>query len=184
MMTSLLTLSLAYALVAALLLALCIGLEGRRLLKISLIVLVSAFYSVTWLGHQSMLGWATSEDMPDAFRVLWITIDEPDKATKEAGGIFFWVRELDEAGIPQGAPRAYHVPFTEQAAEEAQAALGKMEEGDVMNGTLSNNAVREQDTEAQRESDYEGTDRIGGDDGFRPMFELREVAPPTLPPKA
>ena len=89
MMTSLLMLGLAYALVAALLLALCIGLEGRRLLKISLIVLVSAFYSVTWLGHQSMLGWATSEDMPDAFRVLWITIDEPDKATKEAGGIFF-----------------------------------------------------------------------------------------------
>ena len=119
MMTSLLMLGLAYALVAALLLALCIGLEGRRLLKISLIVLVSAFYSVTWLGHQSMLGWATSEDMPDAFRVLWITIDEPHKATKEAGGIFFWVRELDEAGIPQGAPRAYHVPFTEQAAEEA-----------------------------------------------------------------
>ena len=38
MMTSLLTLGLAYALVAALLLALCIGLEGRRLLKISLIV--------------------------------------------------------------------------------------------------------------------------------------------------
>lgn len=184
MMPSLLTLGLAYALVAALLLALCIGLEGRRLLKIGLIALVSVFYSVTWLGHQSMLGWATSEDMPDAFRVLWITIDEPDKATKEDGGIFFWVRELDEAGIPQGAPRAYRVPFTEQAAEEAQAALGKMEEGDVMNGTLSNNAMREKDQEAQRESDYEGTDRMGGDDGFRPMFELREVAPPTLPPKA
>ena len=88
------------------------------------------------------------------------------------------MRELDEAGIPQGAPRAYRVPFTEQAAEEAQAALGKMEEGDVMNGTLSNNAMREKDKEAQRESDYEGTDRMGGDDGFRPMFELREVPPP------
>ena len=94
MMSSLLILGLAYALVAALLLALCIGLQGRRLLKIGLIALVSVFYSVTWLGHQSMLGWATSEDMPDAFRVLWITIDEPDKATKEDGGIFFWVREL------------------------------------------------------------------------------------------
>ena len=70
MMSSLLTLGLAYALVAALLLALCIGLQGRRLLKIGLIALVSVFYSVTWLGHQSMLGWATSEDMPDAFRVL------------------------------------------------------------------------------------------------------------------
>ena len=184
MMSSLLTLGLAYALVAALLLALCMTLEGKRSLKVGLVVLVSAFYSVTWLGHQSMLGWATSEDMPEAFRVLVRTMDAPQKVTKDAGGIFFWVRELDEAGIPQGPPRAYHVPFTEQAAEEAQAALGKMEEGDVMNGTLTNNAMREKDKEAQRESDYEGTDRIGGDDGFRPMFELREVAPPTLPPKA
>ena len=125
-----------------------------------------------------MLGWATSEDMP-TLSGCWITIDEPDKASKEDGSIFFWVRELDEAGIPQGAPRAYRVPFTEQAAEEAQAALGKMEEGDVMNGTLSNNAMREKDKEAQREGDYEGTDRMGGDDGFRPMFELRRY--PTYP---
>ena len=129
-----------------------------------------------------MLGWATSKTCPTPSG-CGITIDEPDKATKEDGGIFFWVRELDEAGIPQGAA-CLRVPFTEQAAEEAQAALGKMEEGDVMNGTLSNNAMREKDQEAQRESDYEGTDRMGGDDGFRPMFELREVAPPTLPPKA
>jgi hypothetical protein len=56
MMTSLLTLGLAYALVAALLLALCISLDGRRLLKISLIVLVSAFYSVTWLGPSKHVG--------------------------------------------------------------------------------------------------------------------------------
>ena len=56
MMSSLLTLGLAYALVAALLLALCMTLEGKRSLKVGLVVLVSAFYSVTWLGHQSMLG--------------------------------------------------------------------------------------------------------------------------------
>ena len=31
---------------------------------------------------------------------------------------------------------------------------------------------------------YEGTDLVSGDDGFQPMFELREVEPPTLPPKA
>ena len=67
MMTSMLILSLAYALVAALLSTLCITLPGKRGLKISLIALVSVFYAVTWIGHQSMLGWPTSEDMPVAF---------------------------------------------------------------------------------------------------------------------
>ena len=141
MMESLLFLGASYAVVAALLVALCVNLAGRRSLKIALITLVSVFYGLTWIGHQNTLGWPTSEQMPDQFRVLWITIDEPNKVTQDMGGIYFWVRELDEAGIPQGVPRAYHVPFTAQAAEEAQAALGKMEEGKVMNLELMNMRV-------------------------------------------
>jgi hypothetical protein len=183
MMESLLFLGASYAVVAALLVALCVNLPGRRSLKIALITLVSVFYGLTWIGHQNTLGWPTSEQMPDQFRVLWITIDEPTKVTQDMGGIYFWVRELDEAGIPQGVPRAYHVPFTAQAAEEAQAALGKMEEGKVMNGTPSRNAVRDEERPEPRANEYEGTDRLAGDDGFRPLFDLKEVAPPTLPPK-
>lgn len=184
MMTSLLFLGASYALVAALLVALCVSLPGRRLLKVALITFVSVFYGLTWIGHQSTLGWPTSEPMPDQFRVMWITIDEPDKATGKPGGIFFWVRMLDEAGIPIGIPRAHFVPYSDQAAEEAQAALGKMEKGDVMNGTLSRNSVQERGEAPERESDYQGSDRMSGDDGYRPTFELIEVAPPTLPPKA
>ena len=184
MMTPMLILSLAYALVAALLLTLCIALPGKRRLKISLIAFVSVFYAVTWIGHQSMLGWPTGEDLPVDFRVLWITIDEPDKVTREPGGIFFWVRALDEAGIPKGIPRAHRIPFTQEAAEEAQAAIGKMEEGDVMNGTLSRNAVQDKDQQERDDNRYEGTELVSGDDGFQPMFELRAVDPPTLPPKA
>ena len=183
MMPSLLVLGLAYAVVAALLLTLCVSLPGRRVLKLMLIIGVSLFYGVTWLGHQGMLGWPTAEDMPENFRVLWITIEEPDKVTREPGGIFFWVRALDEAGIPFGSPRAHFVPYTDQAAEEAEAALGKMEAGDVMNGTLSRNAVQERGEAPERENESLGNDAISGDDGYRPTFELIEVAPPTLPPK-
>ena len=55
MMSSMLILSLTYALVAALLLTLCITLPGRRVLKIGLIALVSVFYAVTWIGHNHQL---------------------------------------------------------------------------------------------------------------------------------
>jgi hypothetical protein len=145
---------------------------------------VSLFYGVSWIGHQSTLGWPTAEQMPESFRVLWITIDEPDKITGDRGGIFFWVRALDEAGIPMGTPRAHYVPFTPEAAEEAEAALGKMEEGDVMNGTMSRNAVRDKEKQDREKNRYEGNDLVSGDDGFRPTFELKEIGPPTLPPKA
>ena len=86
--------------------------------------------------------------------------------------------------IPKGTPRAHRIPFTQEAAEEAQAAIGKMEEGDVMNGTLSRNSVRDKDQQERDGNRYEGTELVSGDDGFRPMFELRAVDPPTLPPKA
>lgn len=183
MTTSLLLLSVSYALIAALLLALCISLPGRRFLKIVLIGSVSVFYVVTWLGHQSMLGWPTAEQMPDHFRVLWITIDEPDKAGDDEGGIFFWLRALDKAGLPQGTPRAYFTPFTEQAAEEAQAALGKIEGGELVNGSVSRNLLQKSDEKPDNENAYRGTDNVSGEDGGTPLFELRPVPPPTLPAK-
>jgi hypothetical protein len=49
---------------------------------------------------------------------------------------------------------------------------------------LSRNSVQERGEAPERESDYQGSDRMSGDDGYRPTFELIEVAPPTLPPKA
>jgi hypothetical protein len=52
-----------------------------------------------------------------------------------------------------------------------------------MNGTPSRNAVRDEERPEPRANEYEGTDRLAGDDGFRPLFDLKEVAPPTLPPK-
>ena len=184
MTPSLLTLGFSYALVAALLLTLCISLPGRRLLKIGLIGLVSVFYAATWIEHQNMLGWPTSKALPEDFRVMWITIDEPDKASSKPGGIFFWLRTLDEAGIPQGTPRAYRVPFSEAAAEEAQAALDKMEDGKVINGSQSRNVLSEKDKESKPENNYEGDSNVSGDDGFTPTFSLREVPPPTLPAKS
>jgi hypothetical protein len=68
------TLSLAYALVAALLLALCIGTKLSHFVKASMIILVSAFYILTWFGYRDSLGWATQASMPESFGGLWLNI--------------------------------------------------------------------------------------------------------------
>jgi hypothetical protein len=178
------TLSLAYALVAALLLALCVGTKLSHLVKASMVVLVSAFYIFTWFGYRDSLGWATQASMPESFRVLWITIEDPDKRSKEPGAIFFWLRTTDEAGIPVGDPRAYKMPWSIELAEKAQVALDKMDEGEQLNGRRSNNILTDQDKSDLPEDGYEQGDTPSGEDGFSPSFDFIEIPPPSLPKKA
>ena len=85
---------LAYSVTTALLLALCLSDRLSRALKIFAVISVTSLYFVTWQGYQDSLGWPTKQAMPDNFRVLWITIEEPDKAQKEPGSIAMWDRSL------------------------------------------------------------------------------------------
>ena len=111
-------LTLAYVGVAALLLNLNLGgaIRFGWSVKLGAIVLVTGLYVAAWVGHNGLLGWPTSERMPEDFRLHWVTVTEPDKVTGADGSIFFWVRILDEAGLPHGDPRAYRVPWDEETA--------------------------------------------------------------------
>lgn len=176
-------LSLAYAAVAALLLSLNLATRYAFWIKAGTIILVTGLYAGTWFGLGGLMGWATAADLPEDFRVLWITMDEPDKGEKTPGSIYFWVRELDEALLPVGAPRAHQVPWSETAAEAAEAALTQIEEGELLNGRLSRGLVA--DSEAENTEDaYVGEDSVTGNGGDRPAFEFVRVPPPALPPKS
>ena len=136
-MTSLvLALSLAYAAVAALLLTLNLGTRFGPGIKGAAIVAVSVLYAVTWINLGGLMGWPSADPMPDDFRVLWISSDEPDKLSGADGAIYFWIRALDEAGLPVGQPRAHKVPWSEAAAEAAEEAMARIEEGELLNGRL------------------------------------------------
>ena len=106
MITTAIVLALAYAATAALLLNLNLTTPLARWIKYTSVVGVSVLYVVTWHGLGDLLGWATSEPMPEDFRLHWVVIEEPDKARGGDGKIYFWIRELDEAGLAEGAPRA------------------------------------------------------------------------------
>ena len=176
-------LSIAYAAVAALLLSLNLATRYAVWVKVLAILLVTGLYGATWAAWNGMLGWATPAALPMEFRVLWITMDEPDKRTHEPGAIFFWIRELDEAGLPIGAPRAHRIPWSEDAAETAQAALNELEEGELLNGRLGRNLVGEGET-PNDQADYAGDSSVTGAGGERPQFEFLRVPPPSLPPKS
>ncbi len=183
MIAAVVGLALAYAALVALLANLNLRTRLPRTVKAGAIVAVTGLYVVAWQAHQGLLGWATPESLPDRFRLHWVTVDEPDKVSGGAGAIYFWVRELDAAGLAEGEPRAFRIPWDEATAEEAAEALARLQEGEPLNGFLSRQALA-----PQAEAEIEGADYGSGFDsavsGDRPRFEFSRVPPPALPPKA
>lgn len=176
-------LAAAYALSTALLVALCFTGNLSKRVKIGVVLFVSGFYLVSWQGYQDSLGWPTDESLPDQFRLLWVTIEEPDKSKKEPGAIAFWVRGLDEAGLAYGTPRSHRVPWSEEAADSAQNALNSLEEGELLNGRMSRDLASETEKKEGEAQDYTAGDSPEGEDGLIPDFEFFKVPPPTLPAK-
>jgi len=185
MTLSILLLSVAYVVTAALLLLMNLATPFAAWIKGAAIVIVSCLYAGTWFGYQGMTGWATSQPLPETFRVLWITIDERRAADEVPSSIYYWVRSLDEAGLPQGQPRAFRRPWSELAAEEAEQAIAAMESGETLNGTLSRNLMQPDDEDSTL-SDYAGersvTGASEGEINIRFSTAPARALPPKLPP--
>ena len=184
MTSAILILTLAYVAVAALLLNLNLATRHAGWLKGVAIILVSGLYFGSWHGYRGLLGWPSQDPMPDTFRVLWITIEDPDKAKDLPGSIYYWVRDLDDAGIPRGVPRAHSLPWNEASAKEAQRALNLMDEGDLLNGRRSRQLMTPSRAAAAGTDAPSGELFLAGEDGSPPQFEFVAVPPPSLPAKS
>ena len=176
-------LSIAYALVAALLLNMNLVTHYSVWLKAGVILITSGLYLGTWFGYQGLTGWATNQPLPDQFRLIYLSIEERKSSADKPGYIYYWVRPLDEAGLPFGPPRAHRLDWSESAAENAEAALSAIEYGEELNGSWSRNLMKVEDS-GEILSDYAGeVSVIGGGDGRVNIMFMR--APPrSLPPKA
>ncbi|MEC8158269.1 MAG: hypothetical protein VX095_03300 [Pseudomonadota bacterium] len=174
---------LVYSVSTALLLALCFSDRFSRFLKIVLVVSVTSLYFVAWYGYQTTLGWPTKEMLPDEFRVIWITVQEPNKIRKTPGMIALWVRRLDESGLAYGRPRAHSIPWSEEAAEAAQKALDNLGEGELLNGRMSRDLAPTTDDLEAEMHDFDSGKSPQDEEGSSPYFEFFKVAPPTLPAK-
>ena len=175
MSIGILLLTLAYVGVAALLLNLNLASRYGALVKTGSIVLVSGLYAATWFGHRALSGWASPEPVPERFRVHWIVIEDPDKSGARAGALYFWVRELDAAGVPAGPPRAHELPWSKAGAKASQRALERLAAGERLNGKVV--------TRVEEVSTSEDTalSAVPPEESVR--FEFSRVPPPALPPK-
>jgi len=132
--TIILSLSIAYAMLGVLLLAICVLTRLPWPIKAAVVVVTSAFYVVAFFSTRSLLGWSSVDSLPPRFKLLSARIVEPHSLEGESGAIHLWVEELDDDNRPSGVPRAYRLPYNAKLAERTEAAISASANGKPQGG--------------------------------------------------
>ena len=129
-----LTLSISYTLIGALLLVVLVYARLPWSAKAVAVVVTSAFYIASFVGARGLLGWATIDRLPASFKLLQARIVEPHSLEGDPGSIYLWVEALDEDNRPSGIPRAYRIPYQDRLAEKTDKALSEIAAGRPQGG--------------------------------------------------
>ena len=188
-----LAISIAYVVIAVLLL--CMGLTSRFAwwIKGLVIVVTSAFFIEAFFATKSLLGWPGTSQLPHHFQLLWTRVVEPDPKVGDPGAIYLWVEELDENNVPSGTPRSYRLRYTPPLAERSLKARDEIMAGNPQEGTA--NDMEGDDSKANTQEHAEqlngpnrnefGTGNIDLDMLIKQaqQVEFRPLSGPALPPK-
>jgi hypothetical protein len=197
--------SLGYAALGVLLLSL--GLEARLKwwIKAAAIAVTSGVFVVVFFATNGLLGWPARAPLPARFQLLWTRVVEPDARSGEAGAIYLWVEETDENNVPNGAPRAYRLPYSRPLADRSLAARDEIIAGHPQMGLAGELDGRDQSgnsdqtvAEADRAEAHAAQPPMTGERSTQPgaariemnallaqaePVRFRPMPPPTLPPK-
>ena len=128
------TLSVGYALIGALLLLVLVYARLPWQAKAAAVVVTSIFYVVSFVGMRGLLGWASVDRLPPSFKVLQARIVDPHTVDGDSGSVYLWVEALDEDNRPSGIPRAYRLPYSDALAEKTQHASDQIAAGHPQGG--------------------------------------------------
>src|SRR3954447_12871333 len=129
-----LTLSISYAIVGALLLVVLVYARLPWSAKAVAVVVISAFYVASFVGARGLLGWASVDRLPVTFKLLQARIVEPHSLEGNPGSIYLWVEALDEDNRPSGVPRAYRIPYSDKLADKTDKAQSEIAAGRAQGG--------------------------------------------------
>jgi hypothetical protein len=191
-----LTLSISYAIVGALLLVVLVYARLRWSAKAVAVVVTSAFYIASFVGVRGLLGWASVDQLPATFKLLQARIVEPHSLAGDPGSIYLWVEALDEGNRPSGIPRAYRIPYGDKLAEKTDMAASEIAAGRPQGGRAADfgggqggmlDAVREYIT-PNIIMDTSGGDPSTGGGVFAAsragdVVSFAPLLPPRMPPK-
>jgi hypothetical protein len=135
MNTVVLAISIAYVVMAVLLLGMGLTSRFAWWIKGVVIVVTSAFFIEAFFATKSLLGWPGTGQLPHRFQLLWTRVVEPDPKVGDPGAIYLWVEELDENNVPSGTPRSYKLRYTPPLADQSNKAKDEIMAGNPQEGT-------------------------------------------------
>jgi hypothetical protein len=130
-----LAISIAYVVMAVLLLSMGLTSRFAWWIKAVVIVVTSAFFIEAFFATKSLLGWPGAGQLPHRFQLLWTRVVEPDPKVGDPGAIYLWVEELDENNVPSGTPRSYKLRYTPPLADQSNQAKDEIMAGNPQEGT-------------------------------------------------
>jgi len=197
MISTIAALSLAYAVLGVLLLAMLLRARFDWRVKAATIVATSAFFIVAFEETRGLLGWPGSGALPPHFQLLWSRVVEPSKAAGDPGAIYLWVETLDDNNIPSGVPRSFKLRYTRPLADKTDQAkeaiiAGKPIEGeandmDDASGDTAPNGQRQTAEQAATDADISHETSPPVDSAFLQdapkHLDFAPLHPPLLPAK-
>jgi hypothetical protein len=130
-----LAISIAYVVMAVVLLLMGLTSRFAWWLKGIVIVVTSAFFIESFFATKSLLGWPGTGQLPHHFQLLWTRVVEPDPKLGDPGAIFLWVEELDENNVPSGTPRSFKLKYSPPLADQSNKARDEIMAGNPQEGT-------------------------------------------------
>ncbi|QUS42440.1 hypothetical protein RPMA_15860 [Tardiphaga alba] len=191
-----LTLSVGYALIGALLLTILVYARLGWRAKAAVVVVTSAFYIASFIGLRGLLGWASIDRLPPRFKLLQARIVEPHSLAGDPGAIYLWVETLDDDNRPSGIPRAFRVPYSDRLAEKTDKAISEIAAGHPQGGRAADygsgeggllDAAREYITPSTIMETSGGDPSTGGGpvapQSAGEAVSFTPLLPPRMPPK-
>ena len=130
----LLWLALVYALLAFLLLVLCLATRWHWSIKAALVLMVSGFYIFSSQTFRSLSGWPAEDTLPEKFVLLSAVFDEPSPARDHPGNIFIWVNPMKD-NQPLEMPRVFRLPYEKNLHRILGDGVRKAREGNTQMGS-------------------------------------------------
>lgn len=132
MITSILSLALAYVFLLFLVLLAILKSEIGAGLKLVLAALCLGFYLWHYSLLQAYLGWPADDGLPEHFELVSAFTVEPDLKADDPGGIYLWVRDLDSDRL---VPRSFRLPYQKQLHQQVNTTMNKQRQGERFVGS-------------------------------------------------
>lgn len=166
----LMSLTIAYVVLAALLLLSLIYSQLHWYVKALLLLLAIPLYTVSYMGWKQAQGWPGNNPLPEKFLLHFAVIEEPDKNAGKKGNIFIWLSNLNQQLAAE--PRAYRMAYERKIHTRLEDALQEMKSGKLQLGLTKPDDTAEKSINTIRLSSKKSVD-----------IEFVDLPDPALPEK-